>query len=628
LTCAALATALAGCESFGLRAGASASTSPSFAVPANAMLGAPLSASFIDARASRAAGVPGALGLRDASSLSGTAGASSASSASSARVDTGIDVLVRPEIVLESLPVRPGDLVQRLRDSFSLTAADDAAYKRELQYFASHPEYVERVVTRSSPYLYYIADQIYRRGMPAELALLPIVESAFDPFAYSRGRAAGLWQIIPGTARRLGVQQTWWFDGRRDLLQSTQAALDYLEELHQQFSGDWLLAIAGYNSGEGNVARALASARAAGRSTDFWGIRPYLPKETRTYVPRLLAICSLLANPERYELELPVLPDKPELAVVETGGQIDMSLAAKLAGVDTDELYRLNPGVNRWATDPSGPHRLVVPVASAEAFRANLAALGDRERVEWTRYKIASGDTLIELADRFRTTPAVLREANRLSGNTIRVGDYLMIPHAVESLEAYSQTVTARAARVQQREHAGERRVHIVRGGESLWSIAQHYGVTVAALAQWNAMAPRDPLSVGRKLVIWTPAAREPRPQSAQGAQTQTLPAREAQLQPEREPQAQPGLEAQQAREREPAAAVATVASERSMPAGDRIRRVNYVVRGGDSLSAIATRFRISVGQLVEWNDGLSTDDYLRPGQHLVMFVNIAEQST
>ncbi|HEU4618749.1 MAG TPA: LysM peptidoglycan-binding domain-containing protein [Gammaproteobacteria bacterium] len=614
----AAVAALAGCESFAIRAPGSASASSSFA-----------------SRGTRENFVSPSTG----SALPGT----------QPSADARLDVLVRPEIQLETLPPRPGDLLKRLRDSFSLTAANDAAFKRELEYFAAHPEYVERVVNRARPYLYFIADEIYRRGMPAELALLPIVESAFDPFAYSRGRAAGLWQIIPGTGRRLGVKQNWWFDGRRDLLDSTRAALDYLEELHDQFDGDWLLAIAGYNSGEGNVAEALREARKAGRSSDFWGIRPYLPKETRTYVPRLLAICSLIANPERYDLELPEVPDRPQLAVVDTGGQIDMALAAKLASLDVDDLYRLNAGVNRWATDPSGPNRLVVPIANAEALRAALASLGERERVEWTRYKVEAGDTLIELAGEYRTTPAVLREVNRLKGNTLRAGDYIMIPHALASFDSYSQSVPARLERTQESKHAGVRRVHVVRSGESLWSISRRYGVGVTALAQWNGMAPRDPLAVGRKLIVWT----QPPPAEGAAAELVSLPGQSPAAElasvseqdstaelaslPEQGPAAEPASLPEQGPAAEPASLpgqdpAAQLASlekpAQSAGAGDRIRRVNYVVRAGDSLYSIATRFRVSVAQILEWNDGLSADRYLQPGERVVMFVDVIEQST
>ncbi len=510
-----------------------------------------------------------------------------AAAAAAALADSPLQAVPAPNIELAALPPpRPGNLFARLGESFSLPVTDDPAYQRELEWFAGHPEYMKRVLERGSPYLYYIANQLYMRGMPAELALLPVVESAYDPFAYSRGRAEGLWQIIPGTARRLGVKQDWWFDGRRDVIESTRAALDYLQALHERFNGDWLLAIAGYNSGGGTVAHAIDRARAAGRGTDFWSIRRYLPAETRTYVPRLLAISRLVAHPDRYGLDLPYLENVPQLAVVDTGGQIDMARAAQLAGLNVDALYKLNPGFNRWATDPKGPHRLVVPIDKAAEFRTALANLGDDQRVEWSRYRIAPGDTLIELARKFTTTPAVLRQVNKLHGNSIRAGSYLMIPHAQASLASYSGTVSARLARQQNVAHGDERRVHVVAKGESLWSISQRYGVPVAALAKWNGMAPRDTLSVGRKLVVWLKQQDDdaPAPQLTSVSQVD--------------------------------------------PNDGRIRRVNYVVRRGDSLARIARRFRLKVGDLMKWNDGLSTKRYLHPGQHIVLFVNVTEQST
>jgi len=498
----------------------------------------------------------------------------------------GAELRTRYDVELEPLPEpRPEDLIDRLRASFSLPSSDEAALQRELEEFARHPDYIDRVLDRASRYLYYIAEELEARGMPADLALLPIVESAFDPFAYSHGRAAGLWQIIPGTARQLGVKQNWWFDGRRDVVESTRGALDYLERLHEQFDGDWLLAVAGYNSGEGNVARALKRAEAAGRGRDFWSIRSYLPRETRTYVPRLLAIRDLVAAPEKFELTLPEITNEPHFAIVETGGQIDMSLAADLAGIETDQLYQLNAGVNRWATDPEGPHRMLVPVAQAERFQTAIADLGERERVQWTRHRIAAGETLSHLAAKYNTTPGVLREINSLRGNIIRAGDYLMIPHALESFDSYSLSADSRLERRQNQPRSGERVVHLVRRGDSLWSISQRYGVGVRTLAGWNGMAPGDTLSVGRELVVWV----------GDGA-------------------------------------TAVTASAANVGLGDlvqdRMRRVNYIVRRGDSLASIAQRFRVTVAKLLQWNDGLSTNRYLQPGERLVMFVNVTEQST
>lgn len=485
-----------------------------------------------------------------------------------------------PVIELEPMPdPRPNDVIERLRAEFSLPDSDDDALRKEFEWFAKHPDYLERVLQRASPYLHHIAEALEERGMPADLALLPIVESAFDPFAYSRGRAAGLWQIIPGTARRLDVKQNWWFDGRRDAIESTRGALDYLEALHAMFDGDWLLAVAGYNSGEGHVARALKRAEAAGKDKpDFWSIRSYLPRETRTYVPRLLAIRNLVADAEAHGIELPRVPNEPYFAVVETGGQIELALAAELAGVPHEELKRLNPGFNRWATDPDGPHRLLVPLAHAARLESALAELDESERVQWTRHRIQPGETLSHLAERYGTTAAVLREVNGLRGHLIRAGDHLMIPRSQGAYERYS----ARRAGSGAEAHAGEQTVHVVQRGESLWSIARRYGVDVASLAAWNGMSTSDTLSVGRKLVVRSSAA---------------VPVQ------------------------------ASAAAFGSLGPGT-MRQVNYVVRRGDSLSSIARRFRVTVPQILEWNKGLSTSRYLQPGDRVVMFVDVAEQST
>ncbi len=509
----------------------------------------------------------------------------------------GPDAALQP-ITVELIPylaplAEDYDLLGELRMRFELPVNDDPAIGRELDWFAGHSQYLERVFGRADSYLYYIAQELEARHMPVDLALLPVVESAFDPFAYSHGRAAGLWQIIPGTGRRLGLEQNWWFDGRRDIVESTRAALDYLAQMHEQFDGDWLLAVAGYNSGEGNVERAIKRAKAAGKPTDFWGIRPYLPVETRTYVPRFLAIRELVAEPEKYEVTLPEVTNAPQFAVVDTGGQIDMSLAAELAGVDTNELYALNPGVNRWATDPNGPHRLLVPAEQADHFESELAALGDRERVQWSRHKVAEGETIGQIADHYHTTVGVLRQVNGLHSNLIRAGHYLMIPHALKSLDRYTLTADARAERQQNVERDGTRVSHVVASGESLWSIAQQYGVNMRALAKWNAMAPGDTLSVGRDLVVWTKDG---------GSASAT--ATHAAVVPTNRPTVRP-----------------------ASFTNPQIREVTYVVRRGDSLSSIARRFRVTVPKLLEWNKS-ANQKYLQPGQHLVMYVNVTEQSS
>ncbi|MEX2122707.1 MAG: LysM peptidoglycan-binding domain-containing protein [Woeseia sp.] len=466
----------------------------------------------------------------------------------------------------------PRDLLARLRAGFSIEAAMNNHTQAHLDWFVRHPEYLERVFNRAQRYMPYIVDELDKRGLPLELALLPIVESAYDPFAYSHGRAAGLWQIIPGTAKRFGIRQNWWYDGRRDVVDSTNGALSYLAYLHDLMDGDWLLAVASYNSGEGNVLRAARRNRDRRLPTDFWHLK--LPKETISYVPKLLALVELVRDPAAFGIELPELLDTEQFAQTDVGGQLDLALAAELAGVDVDTLYAFNAGFNHWATDPEGPHRLVLPAGVSEAFNEALAALPEDERVRWQRHKVRPGETLSEIAGKYRTTIAAIRGANGIGGNTIRAGAYLTVPVASKPLSEYSQSADARLAKTQNREHKGNRVEHRVSSGESFWSIGRRYGVGMRQLAGWNGMAPRDTLSVGQKLVVWT---------------NDTAPT--------------------------------------SAPAGnDTTRKLRYTVRNGDSLYLIANRFRITISDLVRWNS-IDRNKILRPGQTLTMYVDVTRQS-
>ena len=470
------------------------------------------------------------------------------------------------------------DLLMRLRGGFAFPPAEHDAIRRHADWFARHPDYLQRVFNRARTYLPHVAAEVEARGLPAELAFLPVIESAFDPFAYSHGRAAGLWQIIPGTGKRFGLKQNWWYDGRRDVVESTRAALDYLEYLHAMFDGDWLLAVAAYNCGEGTVGRAIRSNRAAGKATDFWNLR--LPAEARGYVPRLLGLAVVLADPGRFSLELPTLESTPAFTTVELDSQIDLAVAAELAGIELAELQLLNPGFNRWATDPDGPHRLQLPPDSAEAFAAGFADLPTDQRVRWHRHRVQSGDTLGSIARRYRTTVGVLQSVNGLSGTQIRLGAHLMVPTSTRSVADYPLSADNRLASTQARARAGRvRSEYAVRSGDSLWSIARRHGVGVRELASWNGMAPRDTLAVGRKLVVWQRGGTEAaRPSGGP-------------------PSAEP-----------------------------LIRRVNYTVRRGDSLYVIASRFRVSIDDIRRWNS-LDGNRYLQPGQRLVLHVDVTAQS-
>jgi membrane-bound lytic murein transglycosylase D len=460
-------------------------------------------------------------------------------------------------------PERFTDLFERIREGYQLEDVDQPAVRQQLAWYANHPDYIERTFGRSEKYLYYIVTQLEARKMPLELALLPVVESAYEPFGYSRARASGLWQFIPGTGQRFGLKQNWWYDGRRDVLESTRAALDYLQFLHQEFNGDWLLAVAAYNSGEVNVHRAIKHNLALNRPTDFWHLK--LPRETRAYVPKLLAMSKLVADPQALGLEFSPIANQPYFAQVETGGQIDLKMAAEIAGITMDEITFLNPAFNRWATDPDGPHHLLLPMDTGELFSAALAQIPQEERVKLTRHEVKSGDTLSTIARKYGVTPSVIKQVNALSGTQLRVGNELLVP--TNGGDLHPKVVLA-AARVDGRSTASRNsRFHVVRRGESLWSIAKATGMSVDRLASLNGMEPGDTLKAGRKLKL--------RGSSSSGAA--------------------------------------------SAPVAGTGEQVTYTVRRGDTLSHIARRFSVSVAQLLSWN-GLNKSDQLMPGQRLVMY--------
>lgn len=474
---------------------------------------------------------------------------------------------VPPEV--ESLP---GDIWSRLARDFSLPDVANRRIDEEIARYAGRQRYFEIVARRARPYLHYIVGRIEDRGLPAELLLIPVVESAFRPFAYSYARAGGIWQFKPLTGRRFGLEQNWWYDGRRDVLASTDAALDYLEYLHGFFDGDWLLAIAAYNGGEGTVQRAIRRNRARGEPTDYWHLD--LPAQTEKYVPRILALREILSHPGVHGIELPAMPEDESLRVVEVEGQVDLALAAEMAGIPLETLYRYNSGFNRWATPPDGPHRLAVPANKADALRTALAEHDREDMIRWQRHEVASGDTLSAIAERYDTTIGALREANDLAGSMIRAGQYLLVPTASRAEGAYALSLENRRDRTQASGPGGRERIdYRVRRGDTFWGIARAHDVEVRKLAAWNDMAPGDPLRPGQQLAIWIEGER----------------------------------------------------AGRGGPGG-RVQQVEYTVRDGDSLHAIARRFNVEVAQIRRWND-LRAGEYLHPGQRLELRVDVTEQA-
>ena len=323
------------------------------------------------------------------------------------------------------------DLLERVRAGFGLPRVEHAVVQREIARYLRHPATLERTFRRGARYLHHIVEELETRGMPRELALLPVVESAFDPFALSRSFASGLWQFIPSTGRRYGLDQDFWYDGRRDVLEATRAALDHLQELHGEFGGDWLLALAAYNTGPANVRRAVERSQRRGRPADFFHL-DLLP-ETRTYVPRLLAIARVVAEPAAFGVELPAIPDAPYFASVPIETQIDLDLAADHAGIPREEIRALNPAFKRFATAPDGPYRLLVPVPARERFERLLASLPPGLQIRLVHHRVRRGDTLVAIARRHGTSVAALRAVNRVRGSLIRPGQDLLVPLPVRT---------------------------------------------------------------------------------------------------------------------------------------------------------------------------------------------------
>lgn len=396
------------------------------------------------------------------------------------------------------------NLWQRIRAGYALQKLDSPLIARHEQWFSSNPEYMDRLFKRASLYLFYIVEEVDKRGLPMEIALLPAIESAFKPHAYSRARASGLWQFIPSTGRYFGLERNWWYDGRRDVFEATKAALDYLEKLNKIFDGDWHLALAAYNAGERRILRAQEYNRRRGRPTDFAHLKSY-KRETQNYVPKLIAMTNIVAHPEKYGVTLVPIPNEPYFTRVEIGSQIDLGLVAKMANISMGDLYDINPGFKRWATAPNGPHYILVPADRREVLLEALDQLPDDKRVRWTRHRIRQGDTLSTIGRRYRVSVRAIKQANRLRGTRIRAGDNLLIPISTRRLTAYNGNVTKpvkRKIRILPPPKDAVQLIHRVQRGDTLWGIARRYQVYLYQLKGWNGLRRRL-LLPGQELKVW-----------------------------------------------------------------------------------------------------------------------------
>ena len=407
---------------------------------------------------------------------------------------------------------RVDDVWQRIRNGFAIPDLDNALVREKTRYYAARPDYMQRIVDRSRLYLYHIVEEIEKRGMPTELALLPMVESAFNPMAYSRAHASGLWQFIPGTGKRFELEQNWWYDARRDIVESTNAALDYLTKLYEMH-GDWQLALASYNWGENAVARAIAKNQAAGKPTDYASLT--MPEETRHYIPKLQALKNIIANPEPFGIVLGPIPNQPYFATITKLRDIDVQLAARLAEMPVAEFIALNPGFSRPIIRASVTPRIVLPADKVDVFHENLTALGDKSLVSWKTYHPKQGETFESIAKKHGIMVGQLKEVNGVSPRSKAVPRLLVVPTRADSSIGSSSAQRLPIMYAPPIPVTTRKVFHTVKKGETLNSIAKRYKVSVEDLKRWNGVSNAV---AGKTLAVevrsGAPRKGKPRPQA------------------------------------------------------------------------------------------------------------------
>jgi membrane-bound lytic murein transglycosylase D len=409
-----------------------------------------------------------------------------------------------PEVSAELIPLPPPatDLWYRLRKGFAMPELDDEYVAKWEEWYASRPDYVARMVDRSRRYIYYIVVEVEKRGMPLEIALLPMVESAYNPIALSTARASGIWQFMPATGDTYGLKRNFWFDSRRDVIAATDGALNYLQKLYAQF-GDWQLALAAYNWGEGNVARAIERNRAAGKPTDYASLA--MPNETRNYLPKLQAVKNIVLDPVAFDLALADIPDAPYFAVVKVKRKMDVKRAAELAELSLEEFQYLNPHHNRPVIAGSDEFAILLPIDKAEIFAAKLE-LTDQPLVTWQAYRLRNGETLTQIAARLGMPEDSLRAVNGIGSRAkIPVGHTLLVPAQRPSRDTVESLSNAVFTTVPQ----GRTFYYRVNRGDTINTIATRYSVTVQDLRRWNNLT-QNALQVGQQLRVTSDHAPNP----------------------------------------------------------------------------------------------------------------------
>lgn len=422
------------------------------------------------------------------------------------REPVGLDgVSLPPDYVsqLEDIPIENFDLWYRIRKGYAIPNLNNPLVATQTTWYSSRPEYLQRISQRASRYLFHVVQELEKRKMPTEIALLPFIESAFNPQAFSSAKAAGMWQFIPSTGRDYNLKQNAFRDERRDVLASTTAALNYLQKLYSMF-GDWQLALAAYNWGEGSVSRAIAKAEAAGRPTDFNGLSAFMPAETRNYYPKLQAVKNIIATPAQYGIKLPIVENQPYFVSIKKTRDIDVKLAAQLAELPMEEFRALNPQFNRPVITGSPTIQILLPESNAEKFKENLSNW-TKALSSWTAHKVTAARERIEsIAARFKTTPEIIREANSIPANMHpKAGSTVLVPKLASTPDKdISQDIADNAMLSVEADEPPRKKISVkVSKRDTIDSIAKRYKVKVAEIRQWNDMK-NDKLSPGQSLKL------------------------------------------------------------------------------------------------------------------------------
>ncbi|QPK62027.1 LysM peptidoglycan-binding domain-containing protein [Methylomonas sp. LL1] len=461
----------------------------------------------------------------------------------------------------------------RMLSLYALPEIDNARIDREISFYLKNPEYLSRVQQRAEPYLYFILNEIEAKNIPGEMALLPVVESAFRPDAESPAQASGLWQFIPPTGRLYGLEQNSWYDGRRDVVESTRAATTFLKQLSEEFNNDWLLALASYNAGKGNIRHAIDKNLGQGQATDYWSLD--LNSETAAYVPRLLAVAKIFANPEKYNVNLHRIANAPYFELVDVQSQIDLSKAAEMAQTPLDDFIKLNPGFNRLSTAPDGPHRLLIPVEKADGFKEKLAELAPHERIQWEHHAVGKRETLQSIAQTHHTSVEQIQEVNHLDSDEVAQGKTLLIPMSYKSSKGQSESAVASSEPQTPPPPQVSKQTYTVKKGDTLWSVSQRLSVDKDDILSWNKLSKKAALKPGQKLTI-----------KKTGGNIQ----------------------------------VASTAPS--------FKQISYTVKPGDTLAKISKKFKVNVTDIRKWNNVPKNRAEIKPGSKLKITVETGQSSS